>query len=94
MCVRKMEMVMKRAEPADRVSDVRQMVSIKDVLKRIPMSRATLERKVKNGTFPKMHSIAPMRVGFFLDEVLAWQKALMEKRIRPTETTCSTVRHR
>ncbi|MET4384287.1 putative DNA-binding transcriptional regulator AlpA [Bradyrhizobium sp. F1.4.3] len=61
------------------------MISIKDVLKRIPVSRATIERKVKLGTFPKMYSIAPMRVGFFLDEVLAWQKALIENAIRPTE---------
>lgn len=78
---------MKRAEPAPSgpASEVRQMISIKDVLKRIPVSRATIERKVKLGTFPKMYSIAPMRVGFFLDEVLAWQKALIENAIRPTE---------
>jgi predicted DNA-binding transcriptional regulator AlpA len=86
----KSETVMKsaqiqRAEPAGPAAQVRQMISIKDVMKRIPISRATIERKVKDGTFPKMYSIAPMRVGFFLDEVLAWQKALIEKAIRPTE---------
>ena len=83
---------MKRAEPADRMSGVRQMISIRDVLKRIPVSRSTLERKVKDGTFPKMYSIAPMRVGFFLDEVLAWQKALIENEIRPTEPVRPIVR--
>ena len=83
---------MKRAEPADRMSGVRQMISIRDVLKRIPVSRSTLERKVKDGTFPKMYSIAPMRVGFFLDEVLAWQKVLIENEIRPTEPVRPIVR--
>jgi prophage regulatory protein len=68
------------------------MISIRDVLKRIPVSRSTLERKVKDGTFPKMYSIAPMRVGFFLDEVLAWQKALIENEIRPTEPVRPIVR--
>jgi len=83
---------MKRAEPADKMSGVRQMISIRDVLKRIPVSRSTLERKVKDGTFPKMYSIAPMRVGFFLDEVLAWQKVLIENEIRPTEPVRPIVR--
>jgi predicted DNA-binding transcriptional regulator AlpA len=52
------------------------MISIRGVLERVPISRSTLERKVKEGTFPKMYSIAPMRVGFFLDEVLQWQADL------------------
>jgi predicted DNA-binding transcriptional regulator AlpA len=65
---------MKRAEPpSETASAVRQMISIRDVLMRIPISWSTLERKVKEGTFPKMYSIAPMRVGFFLDDVLQWQ---------------------
>jgi len=34
------------------------------------MRRSTLERKVKEGTFSKMYAIAPMRVGFFLDDVI------------------------
>ncbi|MCW2194428.1 putative DNA-binding transcriptional regulator AlpA [Bradyrhizobium elkanii] len=76
---------MQETAPADSTPDVRQMISIKDVLKRIPVSRSTIERKVKEGTFPKMYSIAPMRVGFFLDEVVAWQKALAENAIRPNE---------
>jgi prophage regulatory protein len=69
---------MKRADPPDRAAAVRQMISIRDVLRRVPISRSTLERKVKEGTFPKMYSIAPMRVGFFLDEVLQWQADLIE----------------
>ena len=69
---------MKRADPPDRAAAVPQMISIRDVLRRVPISRSTLERKVKEGTFPKMYSIAPMRVGFFLDEVLQWQADLIE----------------
>jgi predicted DNA-binding transcriptional regulator AlpA len=87
-------MTMKRAKPPEAASAIRQMTSIRDVLKRIPMSRSTLERKVKEGTFPKMYSIAPMRVGLFLDEVLQWQADLLENEIRPTEPVRVLVRGR
>ena len=39
---------MKRADPPDRAAAVRQMISIRDVLRRAPISRSTLERKVKD----------------------------------------------
>jgi predicted DNA-binding transcriptional regulator AlpA len=83
-----------KTDTPDRTSDVRQMVSIRDVLKRVPISRSTLERKVKEGTFPKMYAIAPMRVGFFLDEVARWQTDLVENEIRPTEPQRVLVRGR
>ncbi|OAF05686.1 hypothetical protein AYJ54_01945 [Bradyrhizobium centrolobii] len=70
------------------------MISIRDVLRRVPISRSTLERKVKEGTFPKMYSIAPMRVGFFLDEVLQWQADLIQNEIRPAEPLRVLVRGR
>lgn len=60
----------------DNDDGIRQMISMSQVLKRIPLSRSTIERKVKEGTFPKSYPIAPMRVGFFLDEIVAWQKQL------------------
>jgi predicted DNA-binding transcriptional regulator AlpA len=85
---------MKRAAPPNRASAVRQMISIRDVLRRVPISRSTLERKVKEGTFPKMYSIAPMRVGFFLDEVLQWQADLIQNEIRPAEPVRVLVRGR
>ena len=85
---------MNRAEAPDPASAVRQMISIKDVLKRVPISRSTLERKVKEGTFPRMYSIAPMRVGFFLDDVLQWQAALIENEIRRGEPVRVLVRGR
>jgi predicted DNA-binding transcriptional regulator AlpA len=58
---------------------IRQMVSIKEVLKRIPVSRVTLYRMVKEKRFPQSHEISPMRIGFFLDEVIAWQDELKKK---------------
>jgi predicted DNA-binding transcriptional regulator AlpA len=70
----------------EKARDVREMISINDVLKRIPVSRSTIERKVREGTFSKMYSIAPMRVGLFLDEVVEWQKRLAETAIRQSES--------
>lgn len=66
-------------EQEDSVEGLRQMISIKEVLNMIPVSRSTLFRKVKEGTFPKSYQIAPMRVGFFLDEVIEWQRKLGEE---------------
>lgn len=63
----------------DNAPGVRQMISMAEVLRRIPLSRSTIERKVKEGTFPKSYPIAPMRVGFFLDDVIEWQKELAAK---------------
>ncbi|WP_187387961.1 AlpA family transcriptional regulator [Bradyrhizobium sp.] len=69
------------AEPQEHDSNngLRQMISIKEVLKIVPVSRSTLFRKVKVGTFPKSYAIAPMRVGFFLDEVIEWQRSIVEQ---------------
>jgi prophage regulatory protein len=58
---------------------IRQMVSINEVLKRVPVSRSTLHRMVKEKTFPPSHEISPMRVGFFLDEVIEWQRKMAGK---------------
>jgi predicted DNA-binding transcriptional regulator AlpA len=40
----------------EKAPEVREMISINDVLKRILASRSTIERKVRDGTFPKMQS--------------------------------------
>ncbi|MCP1757711.1 helix-turn-helix transcriptional regulator [Bradyrhizobium elkanii] len=63
----------------DNDDGIRPMISMSQVLKRIPLSRSTIERKVKEGTFPHSYPIAPMRVGFFLDEIVEWQKQLVAK---------------
>jgi predicted DNA-binding transcriptional regulator AlpA len=60
-------------------SDVlRQMISIGEVLKLVPVSRSTLHRMVRDKRFPQSHELSPMRVGFFLDEIVAWQTNLAE----------------
>jgi hypothetical protein len=55
-------MLMKMMVIREKAPDVRETISITDVLKRIPISRSTLEHNVKDGAFPKMYSIAPTRV--------------------------------
>ena len=47
---------------------------------------------MKKGTFPKMYSIAPMRVGFVLDDVPKWQADLTQNEIRPSEPVRVLVR--
>jgi predicted DNA-binding transcriptional regulator AlpA len=60
-------------------NEIRPMVSIAEVLKRVPVSRSTLHRMVKEKRFPQSHELSPMRIGFFLDEVVEWQRKLTEK---------------
>jgi predicted DNA-binding transcriptional regulator AlpA len=69
-----------QAKPKQDNNDgIRQMISMSEVLKRIPLSRSTIERKQKEGTFPKSYPIAPMRVGFFLADIVEWQKKLTDR---------------
>ncbi|GAB9092508.1 helix-turn-helix transcriptional regulator [Bradyrhizobium elkanii] len=63
----------------DNFPEVRQMISVSEVLKRLPLSRSTLHRMVKEKRFPQSHELSPMRIGFFLDEVVEWQRKLTEK---------------
>lgn len=55
---------------------LRQMIAVGDVLKLLPVSRSTLHRMVRTGRFPPSHELSPMRIGFFLDEVVEWQENL------------------
>lgn len=64
----------------DGTNGLRQMIPIREVLKLVPVSRATLHRMVRDRRFPQSHELSPMRVGFFLDEVIEWQKNLRKKR--------------
>jgi prophage regulatory protein len=52
---------------------IRPMLSIKQVLALILLSRATLYREMKVGRFPAAHEIAPRRIAWFKDEVATWQ---------------------
>lgn len=56
----------------------RRMLSEKQVLEVIPVSRTTLYRMEKNGRFPKSTYISPNRRVWFEDEIIAWQNAVDE----------------
>jgi len=53
----------------------RRMVTIEEVLEIVPVTRGTLARMEKAGKFPKSHYISENRRVWFLDEIIAWQKA-------------------
>jgi prophage regulatory protein len=57
---------------------LRAMLSMKQVLRIVPVSRSTLERMVAAGRFPKSHTLSVGRVAWFEDEVIAWQTNLSE----------------
>jgi predicted DNA-binding transcriptional regulator AlpA len=56
------------------------MVSTKEVLKTIPVSRSTLERMMETGTFPRSVAVARGRKAWFLDEIIEWQKRIERER--------------
>jgi predicted DNA-binding transcriptional regulator AlpA len=55
------------------------MISIAELLERIPISRTTLDKMAKEGTFPRPYPIIPTKFGFFLDEVVNWQQELVRE---------------
>jgi prophage regulatory protein len=57
---------------------LRPMLSMKQVLKIVPVSRSTLARMVDAGRFPKPFPLSEVRVAWFEDEVIAWQAALVK----------------
>ncbi|WP_063618945.1 AlpA family transcriptional regulator [Bradyrhizobium sp. th.b2] len=66
-------------EPVKQDNELRQMISIKQVLAKVPFSRATLFRQVEAGDFPKPRPIATGRIAWYLDEVIEWQRQLDQK---------------
>ncbi|WP_316172332.1 MULTISPECIES: AlpA family phage regulatory protein [unclassified Bradyrhizobium] len=62
---------------ADQVPSLRPMISIAEVLERIPICRTTLDKMVKEGAFPKPYHLTPMKLRFLLDEVIEWQQRLI-----------------
>ncbi len=70
---------MAELQEQDGTNGLRQMIPIREVLKLLPVSRSTLHRMVRDRRFPQAHELSPMRVGFFLDEVVEWQKKLGKK---------------
>lgn len=55
---------------------LRPMLSMKQVILKLSLSRATIGRMVQDGRFPKPVALTPGRVGWFEDDVTAWQKTL------------------
>lgn len=73
--------ITKEAETEDRASDEsrpRRMLNEAQVLEIIPVSRTTLYRMEKVGTFPRSTYISPNRRVWFEDEIIAWQEAVDE----------------
>jgi prophage regulatory protein len=74
--------VIQEPETEDRASDesagLRRMLSEKQVLRIIPVSRTTLFRMEKAGRFPRSTYISPNRRIWFADEIIAWQNTIDE----------------
>jgi prophage regulatory protein len=59
-------------------SGPRRMLNEAQVLALIPVSRTTLHRMTKNGSFPKGTYVSANRRLWFADEIEAWQAAVDE----------------
>lgn len=59
--------------------ELRRMLSEKQVLEIIPVSRTTLFRLEKADRFPKSTYISPNRRVWFEDEIISWQAAVDER---------------
>jgi prophage regulatory protein len=58
----------------------RRMLPIEEVLTLVPLSRATLFRKERAGTFPASTYISANRRIWYADEIAAWQENLPAHR--------------
>jgi predicted DNA-binding transcriptional regulator AlpA len=54
----------------------RRMLNLEGVLGIVPVSRATLFRMIRAGTFPRPTHISPHRRTWYEDEIVAWQTAI------------------
>ncbi len=62
--------------------DVRNMLTIEQVLRIIPVSRTTLQVMENQGRFPKGYFISGNRKVWFADEIAAWQNSLPEVAVK------------
>ncbi len=53
-------------------------ITIKEVAKRLGVSRMTLDRWQRKGHFPKTYILAPHRVAFKLAEIEQWEASLAQ----------------
>jgi prophage regulatory protein len=63
---------------ASNKSTPRRMLTEKQVLEIIPISRTTLYRMERSGRFPRSTYASPNRRFWYADQVVAWQNAVDE----------------
>ncbi|MEI8715650.1 helix-turn-helix transcriptional regulator [Mesorhizobium sp. ISC11] len=57
-----------------------QIIAIKEVCKRVGISRTTVWQLTKDGKFPRLVKITPKRKGYVAEEIDAWIKARIDER--------------
>jgi len=60
---------------------VRPMMSVKQVLELVPVSKTSLRRWMRQGAFPKPRKLGENRIMWYRDEIEGWQKALSDDPI-------------
>ncbi|MCK1578693.1 AlpA family phage regulatory protein [Bradyrhizobium sp. 168] len=63
----------------DFLPGLRKMISWRQLLRMIPLSRTAIEIKIKEGSFPRPYPLTKLKLGFFLDEIVEWQRQLVEQ---------------
>jgi predicted DNA-binding transcriptional regulator AlpA len=58
--------------------EVVERVGIAEIEKRLGRDRTTINRRIKNGTFPAGHFIGTRRA-WFIAEIIAWEQAEMAR---------------
>jgi predicted DNA-binding transcriptional regulator AlpA len=56
--------------------ETRRMLTVDQVLDLVPVSRSTLWRMQRDGTFPLSRMISEKNRAWYEDEVVAWQRSL------------------
>jgi prophage regulatory protein len=64
---------------ASNKSAPRQMLNEKQVLEIVPVSRSTLWRMEKKGTFPRSTFVSPNRRFWYADQIAMWQDEVDER---------------
>jgi predicted DNA-binding transcriptional regulator AlpA len=64
---------MEKRKPKKAETPLRQMLNIDEVVKWSRLSRTTIFRREKDGTFPAAHFISTNRRVWFLDDLENWQ---------------------
>jgi len=59
----------------------RKMLLEREVLDIVPVARATLQRWIKAGTFPPPVEMGPNRIGWYADDIAAWQRSRQQRRV-------------